>query len=73
MYALPEGLSQYSDKIYQLCLSNPEFAGLYSEFDKVRGEVERIMNAPNTMPDYLVNLKKSQTYLQGRLVNYLHD
>ena len=70
-HALPETLSQYSDKISQLCMSNPQFAGLYSEFDKVNGEVNRVASSSADSSDYLINLKKSQIYLQGRLEVFL--
>ncbi|MCV6637322.1 hypothetical protein [Candidatus Albibeggiatoa sp. nov. NOAA] len=68
---LPEHLSQYSDKISQLCMSNPQFAGLYTQFDKVNGEVHRLSISPEKTSFYLTNLKKSQTYLQHRLEDFL--
>ncbi|WP_353570988.1 hypothetical protein [Candidatus Albibeggiatoa sp. nov. BB20] len=71
LHSLPEELSQYSDKILQLCVSNPQFAGLYNQFDKVNGEVDRVANSSDHATAYLTNLRKSQTYLQTRLEGFL--
>jgi uncharacterized protein YdcH (DUF465 family) len=73
LHCIPKELSQYADKISQLCVSNPQFAGLYSQLDKVNSELHRIASYSDDTSAYLANLKKSQVYLQTELEGFLHS
>ncbi|MEK7991690.1 MAG: hypothetical protein VSS52_011840 [Thiotrichaceae bacterium] len=73
LHGIPKELSQYADEISQLCVSNQQFAGLYTQFDKVNDEVHRIASASDDTSVYLTNLKKSQIYLQTKLEGFLRS